>query len=65
MAVYARRGETEKVLELLNSSVRKGQILIGWSWFLRLAFAPPLESEAFDTFVEAYEAEKQRLAELY
>ena len=65
VAVHARRGETERAIELLTSSVRPGQTIWGWDAFLRLAFAPPLESEAFGEILEANDAEMRRLGELY
>ena len=64
-AVRARLGDTERAIELLRRVVRRGRIEPWWESFLRLAFAPPMESEAFDEFVREYEREAERLRELY
>ena len=64
-AVHARLGEMEKAIELLRGVVREGRIQPSWKAFLRLAFAPPPKSEAFEELVREYEAEARRLRELY
>ena len=63
-AVHARRGESERAVELLRQSLRSGRVNGTWSTFLRMAGISP-ESPPYDQFLEEYEAEKQRLLELY
>ena len=64
-AVHARLGETERAVELLRRILRQGRFPADWELVFQLASAPPLESEAYDEFLEEYEAEEQRLREMY
>ena len=63
VAVHARRGETERAVELLRQCVRGG--LADAGAYLELTFMPPLESEAYDAFLEEREALRESLRERY
>ena len=62
VAVHARRGETERAVEILRQMVRGGLTPGG---YLQLAFIPSLESEAYDAFLEEREALRESLRERY
>jgi tetratricopeptide (TPR) repeat protein len=64
-AVHARRGDTERAVELLRRGLRQGLVYPSWEFSLRQAGVPLPESEAFDQFLREFEAEKRRLRETY
>ena len=64
-AVHAKLGETERAVELLRNIMRQGSINPAWKSYFEIASVFPLESEAFRSFVEEYEAEERRLRETY
>ena len=63
--VHAKRGDTERAIELLRSSLRQGQATNYW----RVDFQPlgglPLESESFRAFLKEFEEERERLLAIY
>jgi tetratricopeptide (TPR) repeat protein len=63
-AVHARRGESERAVDLLRRTLRSGRVGYHWRALLRMARASP-DSPPYNEFLEEYEAEKQRLSELY
>jgi TolB-like protein len=64
-AVHARRGDTERAVELLNRSLRQGFVYPSLKLSFQMAGVPLLESEAFDRFLRDFEAEERRLREMY
>ena len=65
-AVHAKRGETERAIDLLRAALQQGLIHPQWKndlWVI--TSAPSIESEAFAEFLAEFEAEEQRLRELY
>ena len=64
-AVHAKRGNTERAIELLHRSLRQGRTENSWKTFFKLSAIPPLESQSYDAFVKELEAEQERLRALY
>ena len=64
-AVRAKLGETDRAAELLRRALRQGGLPHVWKVLFEAASVPPPRSADFDQFVEEYEAEEQRLRELY
>ncbi len=65
-AVRAKMGDTERAIELLRLSLRRGLVLRSWERFFQMAGVPlPVESEVFLKFVKDFEAEERRLVETY
>ena len=63
-AVHARRGESERAVEILRRLLHSGRIDTRWKPQLRMAGTSP-DSPPYDQFLKEYEAERQRLLELY
>ena len=63
--VHARLGETERAIELLRRSVRGGLAEPTWEVYFPVAFTPSLQSEAFNTLLEEYQALQKRLRDRY
>ena len=63
-ATHARRGESERAVELLRRSLRSGRVTSEWKGYLRMAGVSP-DAPPYDQFLEENETEKQRLLELY
>ncbi len=64
-AVRAKQGEADRAAELLRHALRQGGLPYLWKLFFQAASVPPPQSAAFDQFLQEYEAEEQRLRELY
>lgn len=65
VAVHARLGETEKMIELVRRIVEAGRVTNYFEHYVRLAFAAPVESDALDDLVQRAETERQRLLDEY
>ncbi len=63
--VHAKRGDTERAVELLRRSLRQGLVYLTWKISFRQAGVPLPESEAFDEFLKDFEAEERRLRKMY
>jgi len=64
-AVHAKRGDTERAVELLRRSLRQGLVDPTWEIYRRQAGAPLPKSEGFDQFLREFEAEERRLRAMY